>query len=63
MSKQPVLKAGDLIEACLECGNDLLYVEMPNGHRIPIIHYHHARNKRGQDILVLHAGNNRRVKP
>jgi hypothetical protein len=50
------MKAGKLVDICIECGDNAIVVEMPNGNKVHIKDYSIGWNDRGEMVVVLVAG-------
>ena len=57
-----IVKASDIVDAAIEIGNGSIEVEMPNGSRVVTRGYTWGENKRGQPVLVILAGKDRKLK-
>ena len=50
------MKATEIIDSVLECANQSIVVELPNGVRMVTTGYAYGENKRGEPILIIKAG-------
>jgi len=50
------MKADKIIDACIEYSGKPVVVELPNGVQMVTTDYSHGYNKKGEPVLIIHAG-------